>query len=121
MSGQIDLRNFDVTYKTLRQTSKTGRTKDLKWRKWQLKQLFWLLDENEDAFIDSLHKDLHRHAFESLMADINGAKTHLFYALDHLEKWVAGTAPPDAGFIYGTMGKAWIRKEPRGLVLIISA
>ncbi|KAF2012918.1 hypothetical protein BU24DRAFT_494834 [Aaosphaeria arxii CBS 175.79] len=121
MSNQSNLDNFNVTYKTLRQTFSSGRTKDLKWRTWQLKQLFWLLDENESAFIDSLHEDLHRHAFESLMADINEAKTHLFYALENLQKWAAGSAPPDAGFVYGTLGKAWIRKEPRGLALIIGA
>jgi acyl-CoA reductase-like NAD-dependent aldehyde dehydrogenase len=86
-----------------------------------LKQLFWLIDENEDAFLDSLAKDLHRHAFKSLMADINEAKKAILESLKYLEVWAAGSSPPEAGFIYGTLGKAWIRKEPLGLVLVIGA
>lgn len=112
---------FQDVYHRLRATFATGKTKDLRWRKWQLKQLYWLLDENEQHFIDSLAKDLHRHAFESLMADINEAKKAVLEALNHLEQWARGSAPPEAGFIYGTVGKAWIRKEPLGLVLVVGA
>jgi hypothetical protein len=38
---------FQDVYHRLRATFATGTTKDLRWRKWQLKQLYWLLDENE--------------------------------------------------------------------------
>ncbi|EXK29509.1 hypothetical protein FOMG_13984 [Fusarium oxysporum f. sp. melonis 26406] len=119
--ADISEQKFKAVYQNLRSTFRSGKTKDLRWRKLQLKQLFWLLDENEAAFIDSLAQDLHRHAFESLMADINEAKKAILEALDHLEEWARGTAPPEAGFIYGTLGKAWIRKEPLGLVLVIGA
>ncbi|KAF5006904.1 hypothetical protein FDECE_6747, partial [Fusarium decemcellulare] len=112
---------FEAVYDNLRATFASSKTKDLRWRKWQLKQLFWLLDENEDAFIDALAKDLHRHAFESLMADINEAKKAVLEALKHIDNWARGTAPPEAGFVYGTLGKAWIRKEPLGVVLVIGA
>ncbi|KAL5592989.1 hypothetical protein FOBRF1_012091 [Fusarium oxysporum] len=121
MALRITEAEFDVLHKKLRSTFATGKTKDLKWRKWQLKQLFWLLNENEDAFIASLSQDLHRHAFETLMADINEAKKAVLEALANLEKWAHGSAPPEAGFIYGTLGKAWIRKEPLGVVLVIGA
>lgn len=112
---------FTEVHQRLRDTFSSGRTKDLRWRKWQLKQVFWMVDENEDQFIASLHADLNRHPFESLMADINEAKKAALEAIDHLEDWARGTAPPEAGFIYGTIGKAWIRKEPLGVVLVIGA
>ncbi|KAF4450484.1 Aldehyde Dehydrogenase [Fusarium austroafricanum] len=121
MADRVSEEKFEAVYKQLRSTFSSGKTKDLKWRKWQLKQLFWLLDENESAFIDALAKDLNRSAFESLMADINEAKKAVLEALDHLEEWARDVVPPEAGFIYGTLGKARIRKEPLGLVLVIGA
>ena len=121
MAVQFSEEQFKDLYQRLRSTFSSGTTKDLRWRKWQLKQLFWLLDENEDAFIGSLARDLHRHAFESLMADINEAKKAVLESLSHLDRWARGSAPPEAGLVYGTIGKAWIRKEPLGLVLVIGA
>ncbi|KAF9882280.1 hypothetical protein CkaCkLH20_00316 [Colletotrichum karsti] len=124
MSNPITPEEFKKVYGTLRETFATGKTKSIKWRKWrkwQLKQLYWLLDENEDAFIESLTKDLHRSAFESLLTDINDAKNAILEAVSDVETWAQGTAPPKAGIVYGYFGKAWVRKEPRGLVLIIGA
>lgn len=121
MVGSITEDKLAGLYKNLKETFASGKTRDIKWRKWQLKQLYWLLDENEDALIDTLRQDLHRHAFESLLTDINEAKTHLVLALDNLEKWSQPVAPPEAGFIYGKLCGAHIRKEPRGLVLVIGA
>ncbi len=114
-------KDFDRTYKTLRDSFSANKTKSLKWRKWQLKQLYWLLDENEDALLSAMLEDLHRHPFESFSTDIGETKTEVLEMVDHLEKWAQGDAPPNAGFLFGKIGKAWIRKEPFGLVLIIGA
>ncbi|KAJ6016844.1 aldehyde dehydrogenase 3b1 [Penicillium sp. IBT 35674x] len=112
---------FRYTYDTLRATFASGKTKDLRWRKWQLKQLYWLLDENEDALLSAMSEDLHRHPFESLSTDIAETKNEVIEMIDNVEKWSKGQAPPHAGFIFGRLGKAWIRKEPFGLALIIGA
>ncbi|KAL0942941.1 aldehyde dehydrogenase 3b1 [Colletotrichum truncatum] len=121
MDESITSEKFDAIYKQLRSTFLTGKTKSIQWRKWQLKQLYWLLDENEDALLTSLANDLHRSKFESLLTDINDAKNAILEAVSEVETWAQGNAPPKAGIVYGTFGKAWIRKEPRGLVLIIGA
>ncbi|KAF2994099.1 hypothetical protein E8E14_001826 [Neopestalotiopsis sp. 37M] len=112
---------FSAIHTKLTATFASGKTRDIKWRLWQLKQLYWLLDENSDAFVSSLSKDLHRHAFETLMSDVNEAKAEILEAVQHVEKWSIGQAPVGAGFIFGTICKAWIRKDPRGTVLIIGA
>jgi hypothetical protein len=36
-------------YTTLHQTLKSGKTKSVAWRKWQLKQMFWMIADNEAA------------------------------------------------------------------------
>ena len=107
-------------YTILTSTFKTGLTKSLAWRKWQLKQLFWMIYDNEPAIAAALHKDLHRHDFESYYADIDALKKDILMHLAHVEEWSTDEYP-NAGFVFGTLCKARIRKEPRGVALIIGA
>ncbi|KAL4885747.1 putative succinate semialdehyde dehydrogenase [Aspergillus karnatakaensis] len=112
---------FDSAYKSLRSSCASGRTKDLAWRKWQLKQMYWLLDEYESELQQAMFKDLHRHAFESLAYDLAETKGAILEAINNLESWAKGEAPPHGGILWNWIGRAWIRKEPFGLVLIIGA
>ena len=56
---------LDIAYTTVHKTFKTGKTKSLAWRKWQLKQLYWMVADNEEAIVKALDTDLSRHEFES--------------------------------------------------------
>lgn len=103
---------------TLNTTFKGGLTKSIAWRKWQLKQVWWMVCDHEKAIASALHKDLHRHDFETHIADIGGVKADILNHLDKVEGWAADDIP-DAGFLFGTLGKARIRKEPLGVALII--
>jgi aldehyde dehydrogenase (NAD+) len=105
---------------TLRKTFQSGKTKSLAFRKWQLKQFWWLVTDNEDKFCQALAKDLNRNEFESYATDILGLKQDILAHIEHLEEWAADEIP-DAGFLMGTLGKARIRKEPLGVALIIGA
>ena len=105
---------------TLNQTFKSNLTKSLAWRKWQLKQLWWMITDNEKAIVTALHTDLNRHEYETYYADIGGVKGDILFHLNNFEKWSQDEVP-DAGFLFGTVGKARIRKEPRGVALIIGA
>ncbi|KAE9381903.1 aldehyde dehydrogenase [Stipitochalara longipes BDJ] len=111
---------FEDAYSTLFSTFATGKTKDLKWRKWQLKQVWWMITENENDIVAALNRDLNRHAFETHGSDLRGLKEDTIEHISHLEEWTADSIP-DAGFIFGTLGKARIRKEPLGVALIIGA
>ena len=88
--------------------------------KWQLKQLWWMLDQNVDKIVDALHSELNRHAFETLTLEMRGVKADIVDMLEHIDEWSAGDRP-DAGFLFGTLGRAWLRKEPLGVSFIISA
>lgn len=105
---------------TLTKTFKSNLTKSLAWRKWQLKQLWWLITDNEKAIATALHTDLNRHDFETYYADIGSVKTDILFHLSKVEEWSQDEIP-DAGFLFGTLGKARIRKEPLGVALIIGA
>lgn len=104
----------------LRAKFRTGCTKDLRWRKWQLKQFYWLVEDNEAAIVEALHKDLRRHEFESYAADITSLKADILHHIEHLEQWTADEYP-STNFLFSRLGSTYIRKEPLGLVLIIGA
>jgi aldehyde dehydrogenase (NAD+) len=111
----------EAAYTILFKTFKSGKTKSLAWRKWQLKQLWWMLEDNEPAIFAALKSDLSRHGMETYMGDLMGIKHDLLDHLEHLEAWAADEYVGDAGFLFGTLGRARIRKEPLGVGLIIGA
>lgn len=110
---------YQSEYNTLRNTFATNKTKSIKWRKWQLKQIWWMLEDHEQRFIDALGKDLGRHPFETIAFELRSMKADIVRGLEKVEEWSRGHAPEGAGFIFGTLGKAWLRKEPLGVCLVI--
>ncbi|KAF5541360.1 aldehyde dehydrogenase (NAD+) [Fusarium napiforme] len=101
-------------------TFATRKTKSIKWRKWQLKQMWRMLVDNEKAITEALAADLGRHEFEALTSDLHGLKADILEHLSHVEEWVADEPVSSAGFLMGTLGKARIRKEPLGVVLPVA-
>ncbi|CAD6582030.1 MAG: hypothetical protein ASARMPREDX12_000737 [Alectoria sarmentosa] len=118
MSTYTDPEQIATAYSTLQQTFKTGKTKSIAWRKWQLKQVWWMVADNEEAMVRVLHSDLNRHDFESYWLDVGGVKRDILDHIKHLENWTADDIP-DAGFLFGTLCGARIRKEPLGVILIL--
>ncbi|CAH0041739.1 unnamed protein product [Clonostachys rhizophaga] len=110
---------IDESYETLTATFSTGKTKEIAWRRWQLKQLWWLVEDNTEQIINALHRDLGRHPFESSLGDLRSTKHAIMYTLKNLDKWTANVKLADAGFVFGVLGKAHYRKEPLGVALII--
>ena len=54
----------------LRKNFRQGFTKNLEWRKEQLKNLSRMYEENEDLIVDALKKDLRKSKWESSKQDI---------------------------------------------------
>lgn len=79
-----------------------------------------MLQENLPEIVDALHTELNRHAFETITMEVRGIKGDIVDMLEHIDEWSKGEQP-DAGFFMGTLGKAWLRKEPLGTALIIAA
>ena len=109
--------DIDKAVKTLRATFRSGRTKDLRYRKWQLKQLYWLVADNYEAIVKALHKDLGRPEFETRL-NIKGMQDDIIYHIKHFEQWARGETPK-SGFLFTSVGRTRLRAEPRGLVFIV--
>ncbi|SMR53426.1 unnamed protein product [Zymoseptoria tritici ST99CH_1E4] len=112
---------FEAAYNTLHATYATHKTKDIRWRKWQLKQLWWLIVDNTDAICAALHADLGRTEAEARMYDIADVKKDIKECLDNIDVWARGHAAEGAGFLMGRLGGAWVRRDPLGVCLIIGA
>lgn len=120
MTTFTSTKEFERSYEKLFHTFASGRTKSLAWRKWQLKQCWWMMVDNEERIYDALKADLNRHPFESAVSDVFGVKQDIMEHIDHLEEWTADVKP-NAGFILGTLSKGTVRKQPLGVSLIIGA
>jgi aldehyde dehydrogenase (NAD+) len=112
--------SFEESHSTLTSTFSTNLTKSVKWRKWQLKQIWWMLEENASRIVAALRADLRRSEFEALGLEVRSVQAGIIDMLNHVDEWAAGETPK-AGFIFGTLGKAHLRKEPLGVCLIIGA
>jgi acyl-CoA reductase-like NAD-dependent aldehyde dehydrogenase len=117
--GYTSIEEIGKINESLRKTFLTGKTRDLEYRKNQLKQLTFLLTENRKDFIDALKKDLGRPTFETEFAEMQAMINDCVEAVDHLDKWAA----PEkkwAGMSFATH-KLELRKEPKGTVLVLGA
>ncbi|PLB35973.1 aldehyde dehydrogenase [Aspergillus candidus] len=118
MEAYTSIPEVDLTYKTLQTTFRSGRTKELAWRKWQLKQVWWLVEDNQQRIIDALNKDMNRHAFETTFADCMTVKTDVVDHLKNIDKWAADQ-PVDANMVMKALLRPCVRPEPLGVALII--
>jgi aldehyde dehydrogenase (NAD+) len=102
----------------LRETFRSGRTRDHDWRRAQLGGLLTLLDRHEAELIAALRADLRRPALEGYAADVGltaaGIRT--------LRRRFASWARPRRVFpgLPALPGTATVRPEPLGVGLIIA-
>jgi aldehyde dehydrogenase (NAD+) len=102
----------------LRTTFETGRTRDLDWRRAQLRALSQLLTDNEDAILAALARDLGKPRFEAWAGDIAASAGEA----DHLRKHLGGWAK-DSGArlpLAFLPGRASVQHQPRGVVLVVA-
>ncbi|CAH7683014.1 Aldehyde/histidinol dehydrogenase, partial [Phakopsora pachyrhizi] len=105
-------------YRTVANGNSSGITKTYSWRLHQLKQLAYLIQENETSFEAALEIDLGRPRQETHGADLNGTTYEILNAIKNLQDWMRPTNVKT-----DLMWKVYEPKifhEPKGLVLIIS-
>ncbi|CAG8469229.1 9677_t:CDS:10 [Diversispora eburnea] len=110
---------MDNIVEALRRSFFSNLTKPLSYRKNQLKQLYNLLDENDQELCDALQKDLRRPRTETMLGEIAMIKQEIYDSIENLDTW----AKPEfvkVGIAH-KLNKCRIRKEPVGSVLIIGA
>lgn len=102
----------------LRSTFDSGRTRDLDWRRAQLRALSQMLTENEDALVGALAEDLGKPRFEAWAGDVASSASEADHLRKHLGSWAKdSSARLPLPFM---PGRASIRHEPRGVVLVVA-
>jgi aldehyde dehydrogenase (NAD+) len=108
-----------ATVARLRRTFASGRTRDVAWRKRQLKALEKMMVDNEPAIAAALAKDLGRKPFESWLADIASTAGEAADAAKNVGKW---TKRKHRMLEFAQLpGRGWVEYEPYGTVLVIGA
>ncbi|KAL6406774.1 putative aldehyde dehydrogenase [Ilyonectria robusta] len=110
----------DEAYLTTSETFASHRTKPLSWRIDQLRKTWWMIEDNKERIAEALYKDMNKHKQDSLSVDAGGIQTACLEALKHLKEWTADDKPNRTEPL-NFLGGARIRKEPKGVALIISA
>lgn len=103
----------------LRSTYATGRTRDIEWRRRQLRALEKLVVDNEAAIAEALSSDLGRKPFEAWLADIAGTAAEARDAAKNVGKWAKRKHRRLE--LSQLPARGWIEYEPYGTVLIIGA
>jgi len=105
---------FEVMVGELRSNFRTGKTKSLEWRKQQIRQLIKMVQENVDSIQKAVKEDLGGARVRSVFEMDAVEDAHM--ALENLDRWAADERVPDEN----AFGKSVIRREPKGVVLIIA-
>lgn len=99
---------------------RTNKSKDVEWRKIQLRKLYWAVTDYTPQLIEALRRDLNKGHYESLLTEIDFVKNDCLFMLSQIDKLAAEEKAPDVPLtFYATRMRT--RKEPLGAVLIIGA
>lgn len=115
-----DLDTIPEVCATLRSTFRTLKTKDLEYRKVQLRKLYWGVKDHGAQLEEALRRDLRKSAFESVFTEIDWVANDCMFMLDHLDKFAKDDSlgAPHVPLIFKP-NNVRIRKEPLGTALII--
>lgn len=105
---------------SVRSTFRTFKTKDLEYRKVQLRKLYWGVKDCGPQLEEALRRDLRKSAYESNFTEIDWVANDCMFMLEHLDKFAKDDflGSPSVPFIFKP-NKVRVRKEPLGTALII--
>ncbi|KAK9440028.1 Beta-apo-4'-carotenal oxygenase [Metarhizium brunneum] len=110
----------DEAFNAVSNTFKSNATKPLEWRIRQLRKTWWMLEDNRERIVTALNQDLNKHRQETLPVDVAGIQNACLEALANIKEWTKDEKPRRTD-PFNLLGGARIRKEPKGVTLIISA
>ena len=97
---------------------RTGKTKDIAFRKAQLKRLLALIKANDAQIVKALHDDMRKPPLEAYAGEIAVVKNETRQAIRHVMRWTRRawvmTPPP----LFPAL--SYLTPEPLGVVLIVS-
>src|SRR5690349_16354122 len=101
----------------LRAAYATGRTRDLEWRRQQLRGLEKLVVDNETAIAEARATDLGRQPFEAWLADVASTAAEAADAAKNVGKWAKRRYRRLE--LSQLPARGWVEYEPFGTVLVI--
>ena len=101
----------------LNKTYLSGKTRDLEYRKVQLRKLYFAIKDNSQRILAALKADLNKPVNEAMMVEILWLEKDILTCLSLLDKWAADESA-DVDLLFKLMSPR-IRKDPIGTVLII--
>ena len=111
--------SFQQVISKARRAFASGRTRDVAFRKAQLRAIIRMMEENSKLICDALHKDLRKPPPEARATEINTITNECLVALEGVGKWAKPirVSKTIATIFDGT----YIYPEPYGVSLIIGA
>ncbi|EGG04206.1 uncharacterized protein MELLADRAFT_78391 [Melampsora larici-populina 98AG31] len=106
-------------HQELRTNHLTRLTHTIEWRLHQLKQLAYLLQENETLLEEALNQDLGRSRSEAHIAELDGTRQEVSFAINNLKSWIKPINAKTSLIWFLASPKTY--HEPKGLVMIIGA
>lgn len=97
---------------------RTLKTKDVEYRKIQLRKLYWAIKDHTRQLEEAFLRDLRKVSYEAQFTEIDWVANNCMYMLDHLDEWVKEEKAPSVP-IHFKPNNVRIRKEPLGTALII--
>ena len=109
---------IDTLVKEQRSFFASGATRDVKFRKQQLKALRAAVQKWEKPLCDALWTDLHKSYEEAFMTEMGLIYGEISDALKHVDKWARRRKCPTP--LTGVPSSSYIIREPLGCTLIVS-
>ena len=88
-------------------------------RKTAIREVIRLIDENEEALVQAVTKDLRRASFETKFMELDFVRNEAYGALDNMVSWIKATKAEKDGIM--VLEDCVIEHDPLGTVLIIGA
>ena len=108
---------IEQTFHNSKKYFDTHETKDIKFRRKQLKLLSKSIRNHEDELLDAFQKDLGKNKVETYASEIGFTLKNIKTARKELKNWAKPKQVNTPIFMFPT--KSYIMKEPYGTVLII--
>ncbi|XP_032519506.2 aldehyde dehydrogenase, dimeric NADP-preferring isoform X1 [Danaus plexippus] len=111
--------NMSEVVNKARDTFDSGVTKPIEWRRKQLKNLLRMYEENRNAMVEALVKDLRRSKMEAILLEVDYLINDIRNTIYNLDNWVAPVKPSKG--LVNMLDDVVIYNDPYGVVLIIGA
>lgn len=110
---------INLIIKDVKEAFLTGKTKSVKFRKQQLRQLYKLIEDNKNEICEALKADLNKPPFETSLCELNLLVNEILEFLHQLDDF----AKPEnkAKTLLTMFDKVFVQNEPLGTVLIMGA